>query len=396
MSSLSDCLRERLDDIRAQGLYRELRNVQTPQGATVRIGGVEYVNFGSNDYLGLANHPAVIESAARAVREFGAGSGSSRLICGSLSPHDALDQKIAAFKQTESALSFSSGYAAALGTLCALCGREDVIILDKLVHASIVDAARLSGAKLRVFAHNDANHLEDILKWANTRAANASKRQQTLVVTESVFSMDGDRAALRELVHLKEQHGAWLMVDEAHAVGVFGESGRGVADEFGVAGQIDVQMGTLGKALGSAGGYICGSRVLIDYLINRARSFIFSTAPVPAAAAAAHAAIELAQSAEGDSRRKSLRQNLDLINALSCELPLKAQTQIVPFPVGDESAAVSLSTNLKAARLFVPAVRFPTVPRGEARLRISLTASHTSEQINGLLHALDLHTEALS
>ena len=281
-------LKHRLEAIRGQKLFRELRRVDSAQGPRIEIGGRTLLNFSSNDYLGLANHPVLKEAAIKAIEKFGAGAGASRLICGSLAPFHELEEALADFKRTEAALTFSTGYATAIGTICALLGKDDIIILDKLVHASIVDAARLSGAKLRVFAHNDLNDLEDKLKWARNESRHSSPAtRNTLIVTESIFSMDGDAAPLREIVALKKKHGAWLMVDEAHATGVIGENGRGLADKLGVGGQIEIQMGTLGKALGASGGYICGSRALIDYLVNRARSFIFSTAPVPAAAAAA-------------------------------------------------------------------------------------------------------------
>ncbi len=287
-------LKRRLDAIRGQKLFRELRRVDSAQGPRIEIGGKSFLNFSSNDYLGLANDPVLKEAAIKAVKQFGAGSGASRLICGSLAPFHQLEEALADFKRTEAALTFSTGYATAIGTICALLGRDDIIILDKLVHASIVDAAKLSGAKLRIFSHNDLNDLEDKLKWAGkvSKAESGKRKAEILIVTESIFSMDGDAAPLREIVALKEKYGAWLMVDEAHATGIIGEDGRGLAEELGVSSQIEIQMGTLGKALGASGGYICGSRALIDYLVNRARSFIFSTAPVPAAAAAATAAIQ--------------------------------------------------------------------------------------------------------
>ena len=299
-------LNRRLDEIRRQGLYRELRRVDSPQSPRVRLDGQSLLNFSSNDYLGLANHPLLKEAAVKAVEQFGSGSGASRLICGSLAPHHELEAALAEFKQTGSALSFSSGYTAAVGTICALAGKDDVLVLDKLVHACVIDAARLSGAKLRIFAHNDLNELEDILRWFSQRPAGENaRRSRAIIVTESVFSMDGDLAPLREIVALKEKYDAWLMVDEAHATGFFGPGRRGLADELGVSDRIEIQMGTLGKALGSAGGYICGPRALTDYLVNRARSFIFSTAPVPAAAAAARAAVQLVQSVEGAAPPRS-------------------------------------------------------------------------------------------
>ncbi|MDB6029668.1 MAG: 8-amino-7-ketopelargonate synthase, partial [Verrucomicrobiales bacterium] len=270
MSNLDQDLEQRLDQLREQGLYRELREVDSAQGPRIQFQGREFLNFSSNDYLGLANEPALKEAACKAIADYGTGSGASRLICGSLKCHHELDQTLAQFKGTEAALSFSSGYATALGTICALLEKDDVIVIDKLVHASVVDAARLSGAKLRVFDHNDPESLEKILQWADTRGDSAKfKKSRVLIVTESVFSMDGDLAPLRELVELKEKYGAWLMVDEAHATGLFGEHRRGLAEAFELDARVDIQMGTLGKALGAAGGYICGSRVLIDFLVNR-------------------------------------------------------------------------------------------------------------------------------
>ena len=367
-----------LDAIREQNLFRQLWRVQSPQGARVQVDGRELLNFSSNDYLGLADHPLLKEAARRAVDEFGAGSGASRLICGSLAVHHELEEKLAAFKGTQAALTFSSGYAASVGTLSALLGKDDVLIIDKLVHASIVDGARLCGAKLRVFAHNDLNELEDILKWA------ADRKGRRIIATESVFSMDGDLAPLREIVELKDRHGAWLMLDEAHATGLFGQNRRGLAEAFELGERVEVSMGTLGKALGSAGGFICGSRALVDVLINRARSFIFSTAPVPAQSAAAGAAIELLQSQEGEDRRAQLWARVDqLKNGL---IPSQWKTPvlksaIVPLIVGEETRAVRMAVALRDAGLLLPAIRYPTVALGEARLRLTVTAAHTLEDI---------------
>jgi 8-amino-7-oxononanoate synthase len=388
-------LRQRLDIIREQGLLRELRRVDSAQGPRIRIGGRELINFSSNDYLGLANHPALKEAATKAIADFGAGSGASRLICGSLAPFHELEEALAAFKGTEAALTFSTGYAAALGTITVLLGKEDIIIVDKLVHACIVDAAKLSGAKLRVFAHNDLNDLEDILKWAAKSiqhpTSNIQHRTQVLIVTESVFSMDGNHAPLKEIVALKEKYGAWLMMDEAHATGLYGEQRRGLAEELGVSSQIEIQMGTLGKALGASGGYICGSRTLIDYLINRARSFIFSTAPVPAAALAAQAGIQLVQSIEGQERVNKAWDVAHLLEhtANSVGVGIKApDSLIVPIIVGDETKAVEAAASLRSSGFFVPAIRYPTVARDAARLRITLTAAHSNNDVAALVSAL--------
>jgi 8-amino-7-oxononanoate synthase len=377
MNSLNDELSRRLASLRRQNLYRELRRVDSPQSAHIKISGKNFLNFSSNDYLGLADNPLLKEAAVKAVKKFGAGCGAARLVCGSLAPHHELEETIADFKKTETALSFSSGYAAALGTICALLGKDDVIVLDKLVHASIVDAARLSGAKLRVFLHNDPDDLERILKWAREKDC----KSQILIVTESIFSMDGDAAPLREIVRLKEKYGAWLMVDEAHATGLYGKNRRGLAEKLGVADRIEIQMGTLGKALGASGGYICGSQKLIDFLTNRARSFIFSTAPVPAAAAAATAGIRFVQSNKGKARCDSLWRRVKQFDP-------KSSSAIIPLVVGDESKAVELAARLRKENIFIPAIRYPTVARGEARLRITLTAAHTADDVSELLAAL--------
>ena len=390
MSSFTDELNRRLTALREQNLFRELRRVDSAQGPRIKIGGKTFLNFSSNDYLGLANHPALKEAAIRAVEKFGAGAGASRLICGSLAPFHELEETLAAFKKAEAALTFSTGYAAAVGTITTLVSKDDVIILDKLVHASIVDAAKLSGAKLRIFDHNDLNDLEDKLKWADkfSKAESGKRKAEILVVTESIFSMDGDAAPLREIVPLKNKYGAWLMVDEAHATGIIGENGYGLADELGVSNQIEIQMGTLGKALGASGGYICGSRALIDFLVNRARSFIFSTAPIPAAAVTATAAIQIIQSAEGKMRRENI---FSLIAELNSKLKIKNSKlpgAIIPLIIGDETKAVDAANKLREQNIFVPAIRFPTVARSAARLRITLTAAHSEVDISELAAAL--------
>ena len=384
-------LKRRLDAIRGQHLFRELRRVDSAQGPRIETGGKAFLNFSSNDYLGLADDLILKEAAIKAVEKFGAGAGASRLICGSLAPFHQLEESLAAFKRTEAALTFSTGYATAVGTICTLMGKGDIIILDKLVHASIVDAAKLSGAKLRVFAHNDLNDLEDKLQWAdmNSKAEGGRRRAEILIVTESIFSMDGDAAPLCEIVALKEKHGAWLMVDEAHATGIIGENGRGLADKLGVSGQIEIQMGTLGKALGASGGYICGSRALIDLLVNRARSFVFSTAPVPAAAAAAAAAIRFVQSADGESRRKLLHSQVAEFQSQIANRKSQIRGAIIPVLLGDESKAVEVAAKLWKQDIFVPAIRYPTVARGKARLRVTLTASHSADDVSTLTHALE-------
>lgn len=377
-------LQQRLSGIQSAGLLRELRRVDSPQGTRINIAGKSLLSFSSNDYLGLANHPALKEASIKATEKFGAGAGASRLICGSLAPFHELEETLAAFKGAQAALTFSTGYAAAVGTITALMGKDDIIIVDKLVHACIVDAAKLSGAKLRVFAHNNLEDLEEKLRWAKE----VQGQPQILLITESIFSMDGDAAPLREIVALKEKYGAWLMVDEAHATGLYGANRRGLAEALDVSDHIEIQMGTLGKAFGASGGYICGSRALVDFLVNRARSFIFSTAPVPAAAAAARAAIQLVQSAAGQKLNEQLWARVAEFKSAISHPQSAIESAIVPLILGDESVAVAAATKLREQNIFVPAIRYPTVARGAARLRVTLTAAHTANDVQTLGGAL--------
>lgn len=384
MNTFDTEMARRLAEIQLAGLRRELRQIDSPQTTRVSSGGRELINFSSNDYLGLANHPRLLAAAHEALERYGAGSGASRLVCGSLAPHHDLEEALASFKGTPASLVFSTGYAAALGTITALAGRGDILVIDKLSHACIVDGARLSGATLRVFAHNDLDDLEKILKWAEPRRGDGN----ILIITESVFSMDGDHAPLLEIVQLKSKYGAWLMVDEAHGTGVLGPNRRGLSELLGVSDQIEVQMGTLGKALGASGGYICGSRELIDFLVNRARSFIFSTAPVPAAAAAARAGVELVQSAEGARLNRRLWENIETLRHLSSGLAQAPAGAIMPLIIGWELEATRAAGSLREAGLLVPAIRFPTVARGAARLRVTVTAAHQPADLNALAEAL--------
>lgn len=381
--------------LREKDLFRCLRRVDTPQSPRIRIDGKTLLNFSSNDYLGLANEGEIKEAAVKAVERYGAGSGASRLVCGSLAPHHELEESLASFKGTEAALSFSSGYATAIGTIGALLGHEDIIVLDRLVHACIVDAARLCRAKLRVYAHNDLNDLEAILRWASEKHPKA----RVLIVTDSVFSMDGEAAPLREIAALKERYRAWLMVDEAHATGLYGPNRRGLAEELGVSDLIEIQMGTLGKALGASGGFIAGSRTLADFLVNRARSFIFSTAPVPAAAAAATAAVRFVRSKLGEHRCRLLWQRAAEFRPRTSpagdgqEAPAGGSTglrsTIVPLIIGGEAETLKAADGLRERGLFVPAIRYPSVARGRARLRVTVTASHTARDVRRLVAALE-------
>jgi 8-amino-7-oxononanoate synthase len=379
---MSNHFAEQLQALRAHSLYRQLRELGGAQGADVDLAGKHLINFSSNDYLGLANDSRLRDAAIATIKKFGFGAGASRLVSGTQSPHLRLEAALAKWKGTEAALCFNSGYAAAVGTLPALVTGKDVVLLDKLCHASLIDGAKLSGAFLRVFPHNHLGKLESQLEWARREHPHG----RALIVTESVFSMDGDRAPLREIVELKRRFEAMLFVDEAHAIGVVGPNGRGLAAEEGVASEVDVQMGTLSKALGGSGGYICGSRSLIDWLINRARSFIFSTAQPPALAGAALAAVEFIGSPAGEERRQLLWRNIEMVRRA---LPqpsdaAKPGSAIFPWIVGQEQSAVDLSRALLQEGFLVPAIRYPTVAKGSARLRITVTASHDEAQIRGL------------
>jgi 8-amino-7-oxononanoate synthase len=376
-SMFEDHLQKSLDDLESRSLRRTLRVSDTPAGATVKVSGKTLHNFASNDYLGLASHRDVIEAAVRATRDYGAGAGASRLITGTQRPHAELEGKLAAFKRTEAALAFGSGTAASIGALQALAGKGDVILLDRLSHACLVDGARLSGAVYRAFAHNNTGELAHHLRWAREK----HPRARVFVVTEAVFSMDGDLAPLREIVALKEKFGAILMLDEAHAVGVLGEGGRGLADQLGLTGHIDIHMGTLGKAIGSAGGYIAGSRALVDFLLNRARGFIFSTAPPASSVAAASAALDLCAGTEGEHRRARLHRLAAIIDP---SLP----AAIHPVIVGDADTALRDAEALCRLGFFVPAIRPPTVPKGTSRLRVSLSAAHEESVVSELAQIL--------
>ncbi len=360
----------------AEGLLRGLRPLDSATGVRVVREGRELWNFASNDYLGLARHPEIEAALIEGVQRYGAGSAASRLVCGSLPPHQMLEAALAEAKQTQAALTFSSGFATALGVIPAIVGKADFVFLDKLSHACLVDAARLSGATLRVFPHNDLGKLERLL--VSTRAKSPSAR--ILVATESVFSMDGDLCPLREIVELTETHAALLLLDEAHGFGVLGEHGMGLAEQENLQQRVTFQMGTLSKAAGLSGGYLAASRDWIDLLTNRARSFIYSTAPPPALAHAASASITLIRSPAGKSLRAKLQQNIARLSP--------NRTPIIPRLLGINEGALAAASTLEQAGFLVPAIRYPTVPRGTARLRISVSAAHSTEAIQLLLVAL--------
>lgn len=348
-------------------------------------------NFSSNDYLALSQHPEVKLAYQHAIDAHGAGATASRLLSGGSEPHQELEEYISRAKGTEAALSFSTGYATAVGVITAVLQKGDTVILDKLCHASLIDGARMSGATLRVFPHNNLTKLESLLATARP-----TETSRTLVITESVFSMDGDTAPLAEISQLTQAAGALLMVDEAHALGLLGDTGMGLAEQLGIQSQIDFQMGTLGKAAGVAGGYIACSQIWVDLLINKARSLIYSTAPPPGQAAAATAALKIITSQEGSRLREQLSQNIETfrqhIKPEACSIPASqasSSSAIIPWMVGDSAEALELSKKLRNEGFLIPAIRFPTVPKNTARLRITFNAADQTDDIIQLARLLN-------
>jgi 8-amino-7-oxononanoate synthase len=370
-------LRQRLDELDSQGLRRRLRLIDGPQGPEVMLDGRPVLLLCSNNYLGLADHPRLRRAAADAALALGTSSGASRLISGSMSIHSDLEMRLAEFEGTEAALLFGSGYLANTGAIAALARRGEVVFSDELNHASIIDGCRLAGAETVVYRHADTEHLE----WAVRRAAGRG----ALIVTDGVFSMDGDVAPLEDLVTLARRHGCRLMVDEAHATGCLGPGGRGSVAAAGLIGEVDLIVGTLGKALGGYGAYACGSQEMMDFLINTARPFIFSTAPPPPSVAAAAAALELLT--ESPKRVERLRDNAaalrDGLRAEGLE-PIGSETQIVPLVIGEADDAMALCERLLEEGVFAQAIRPPTVPAGTCRLRLTVMATH---RISDLRHA---------
>ena len=347
---------------------------------------VAALNFSGNDYLGLAHSEELKSVFQEAVGRHGVGATAARLVCGTHAPHLDLEAALAEFKGTEAALTFSTGYAAAVGCLSGILSSDDIIILDKLSHASLVDGARLSGARMRVFHHNDLEKLSSHLRWAN-QVRTAETR--VLVVTESVFSMDGDTSPLGEIVRLKDEFGALLLVDEAHALGVLGRDGRGLADALGVSAGVDFHFGTLSKAVGVSGGYVCASQDWIDLLVNKARSFIYSTAPPPAVAAtAAHVIRKIFPCPVGAVLRDRLWSHLRWLAQTVPSIFPAPESAILPYILGSETSALDASQQLLEQGFLIPAIRYPTVARGSARLRITLSAAHTEADVAALATAL--------
>jgi len=365
---------ERLEELRESGLHRRLRLVEGPQGPRVMLDGRPVLLLCSNNYLGLAEHPAVRAAAAEAAATWGAGAGASRLISGNMAPHRHLERRLAEFKGYGAALLFGSGYLANTGTIVTLAGSGTVAFSDELNHASIIDGCRLARAETFVYRHGDVEHLAWGLREAGGRGS--------LIVTDGVFSMDGDVAPLADLARLAHDHGCRLMVDEAHATGALGPGGRGSVAAAGLSDEVDVVVGTLGKALGSYGAYVCADPELVELLLNSARPFIFSTAPPPPTVAAALAALDLLEEDPGLVER--LRANAaTLRHALAAEglAAGGAQTQIVPVEVGDAARTMELSERLLAGGVFAQGIRPPTVPAGSSRLRFTVMATHAEEEL---------------
>lgn len=372
---------DELHTLKDRALLREYRTIESAQDHYIQINGKSYLSFCSNNYLGLANHRKIKQAAIEAIHQYGWGAGASRLVSGNMTLHQKLEKKIAEFKGTEAALLFPTGYMANLGALCALVSKGDIVIGDKLNHASIIDGCRQSGATFRVYPHNDMSQLESLLR-------RSSPYRRRLVVTDSVFSMDGDTAPLPEIVNIARKYDAIIMVDDAHATGVFGKRGKGMIEHYGLEGKIDIIMGSFSKAIGSIGGFIAGNRHLIDFLKNKARPFIYTTALPPAVCAASLAGLTLIQ--EDVSIIDKLWKNIRYLKSQLSKFTDTAtvESPIVPLIVGSPEDAVSLSMKLYENGILIPAIRPPTVPPGTSRLRISLTATHTEDDIDKLINTL--------
>jgi glycine C-acetyltransferase len=377
-----------LDELKAKGTHFKLRVLDDQQAPVCHYDGREVINLASNNYLGLANHPKLIEATLKATRELGVGSGAVRTIAGTMRIHMELEEKIARFKNVEACVVFQSGFAANAGTVSAILGKEDFILSDELNHASIIDGARLSRAKIKVFRHKDSDHCEELLKEI------ANEPGHKLVITDGVFSMDGDIGPVNKLAALAEKYGAIMMVDDAHASGVLGRNGRGSIDHFGMHGRVDVQVGTLSKAIGSLGGYVCGSKDLIDFLYHRARPFLFSTSHPPSVAASCIAAFDILETEperidrlwkntkyfQGELKRVGF--NIGGVNTPATETP------ITPVIVGEGRAAMDFSRALFDEGVMGTGIAFPTVPEGKARIRLILTSEHAKAQLDQALETL--------
>ncbi len=377
-------LTDELNKLREQKLYQKLRVLETQQLPVSRFDGREVINLSSNNYLGLTTHPKLRARALEAIEKFGVGSGAVRTIAGTMSIHMELEEKIAKFKNVEASVVFQSGFTANAGTVQAILSRDDIIISDQLNHASIIDGCRLSRAEIKVFPHKDIEACEGILKEI------AARKCRKLLVTDGVFSMDGDIAPLPQLVELAEKYGCIMMIDDAHASGVLGRNGRGTVDHYNLHGRVDVQVGTLSKAIGALGGYVCSTRDAIEFLYHRARPFLFSTSHPPSVAATCLAAFEVLE--EEPQLIDQLWANTRFFKAGLKKLGFNtgvSETPITPVIVGDAALAHQFSRELFAAGVFAQGIGFPTVPEGKARIRTIVTATHTQEELNRALEILE-------
>lgn len=379
--SKTDWIQQEIDGLKQAGLYNNIRTIGSPQGAWLVVDGRQVLNFCSNNYLGLANHPRVVQAACEVTQKYGVGPAAVRSIAGTMDLHVELERRLAAFKGVEAAITFQSGFNANIATIPAIVGKEDVIFSDRLNHASIIDGCRLSGAKIIAYEHNDPASLEEQIK------ANLSQYRRALVVTDGVFSMDGDLGPLPALCALAEETGCIMMVDDAHASGVFGKNGRGTIDHFGMHGRVDVQVGTLSKAIGALGGYVAGTRDLIEFLYHRARPFLFSTSHPPAVAAACIAALDVL--VEEPQIIDRLWENTRFFKSGLQRLGFNtgaSESPITPVIAGDGAKAMRLSDRLFEEGVFAQGIAYPTVARDKARVRTIVTATHTPEDLQ---YALD-------
>ncbi len=377
-----------LDDLKQRGTFFRLRELEDVQGPVCTYDGKQVINLASNNYLGLCNHPKLEEAAIQAIKDHGVGSGAVRTIAGTMRIHMELEEKIARFKNVEACVVFQSGFTANAGTVGSILGKDDFILSDELNHASIIDGARLSKARIKVFRHKDVTHCEELLQEIENEPG------KKLIITDGVFSMDGDIGPVGELAELAEKYGAIMMVDDAHASGVLGRNGRGSVDHFNAHGKVDVQVGTLSKAIGALGGYVCGSRDLIDFLYHRARPFLFSTSHPPSVAATCIAAFDILENEPERIQRlwdntAYFKQQLEAAGFdIGGRTTPASETPIIPIILGDGRKTMEYSRQLFAKGVMATGIAFPTVPEGKARVRLIMTSEHTREQLDRALEIL--------
>ncbi|MGG0777744.1 glycine C-acetyltransferase [Bacillus rugosus] len=383
MTKEFEFLKTELDKMKENHTWQEIKQLESMQGPSVTVNHKNVIQLSSNNYLGFTSHPRLIKAAQEAVQQFGAGTGSVRTIAGTFTMHQELEKKLAAFKKTEAALVFQSGFTTNQGVLSSILSKEDIVISDKLNHASIIDGIRLTKADKKVYQHVDMSDLERVLR----KSMNYRMR---LIVTDGVFSMDGNIAPLPDIVELAEKYDAFVMVDDAHASGVLGENGRGTVNHFGLDGRVHIQVGTLSKAIGVLGGYAAGSKVLIDYLRHKGRPFLFSTSHPPAVTAACMEAIDVLL--EEPEHMERLWENTNYFKSMLVKMGLtltQSETPILPILIGDEGAAKKFSDQLLSRGVFAQSIVFPTVAKGKARIRTIITAEHTKEELDKALDVIE-------